>query len=49
MTFDSYRDITIKSPSFMKLTNFLTYAIYALCWLLAGVFGFAMIMGEKIG
>jgi hypothetical protein len=31
------------------LTNFLTYTIYALCWLLAGIFGFAMIMGDQIG
>jgi hypothetical protein len=34
----------------MKNTlTFLTYAMYAACWLLAGIFGFAMIMGEKIG
>ena len=34
----------------MKLTiKFITYALYASAWLLAGIFGFAMIMGEKIG
>jgi hypothetical protein len=32
-----------------KTLKFCTYAIYALCWLLAGIFGFAMIMGEQAG
>jgi hypothetical protein len=31
-----------------KTLNILTYAMYTACWLLAGIFGFAMIMGEKL-